>query len=428
MMTNKILLLVVSLYLPSLGAQSIWTNYSVSDGLLSLSVQTIEKDINGNLWVGFGSGSTGDGIGRFNGYNWEYYNTSNSEISSNAIRQIQSDSNGNIWICYYGGFTNSIQNLTKFDGQEWEVFDETNSGILSDLVSEIQIDEYNNIWTSSRNGFSKYSSNVFTNYELNISPNDFVVVDSSYIWFAYTSPYGNGIGKYDLLNQAIIDTFNQNNSTLSGYSITCLDQDSQGRLWVGFNFGFQGGFGSGGSNGGLALFDNGNIIPIMPLNNNQTGVYDLEIDLNDNVWISTRCEGLYKYDGVSWSKILNLPMLGCSAEIEIDKNNEVWYSESLTGIWTNSNVISSRRLLNKKVDDEIVYPNPAISSIFIKNIKSGDKCFQMYNANGIKVIEHRLPQNKLNANIPISDLNNGVYLWCIVNRNGKSKQGRIIIL
>lgn len=322
MIPNCFAVVLICLGFPTF-AQTPWNNYNTTDGLIGNSVICATSDKYDNIWVGVGSGSNGLGLERFNGFRWIHLDSSNSDLPENDIKRLASDSLGNLWLCYYGGLGPNLTGLTKYDGVTWTVFDTSNSDILSNIISDLIIDKDNNLWISTWLGISKFDGNNFTNY-LFPECGRIAIDDSGNVWMAniYGLHHLNPVtGSWT--------SYNTSNSSIPSNNTSCIDIDSSGLIWLGFNFGFP------FAVGGLATFNGNSFTAIWPFQNVGTGVYDLKVDHTNNVWVSTRCEGLYRFDGFAWSKELSVPLQGCSFEVMVDNDNYIWFGEVTTGIWTN---------------------------------------------------------------------------------------------
>lgn len=405
-------------------SQDTWVNYTTSDGLYSNWIQSIDGDYLNNIWIGTGGGSQGYGIDKFDGTNWIHYDTSNSGISSNAIKVIKNDMNGNLWVCFFGGSISSVLNLTKFDGTNWTYYDTSNSNILANFITDIQI--YNNdIWVSSLEGLSKFDGTSFTNYPLAIQIYNFVIEDSSSIWLAYRSKYGNGLGHYNPITN-YIDTLNQSNSNLPSYSMSSIDIDSQGDIWIGFDFAFNGGVGNGGSNGGIAMYNGVEFIPMMPFSTNYGLVNDLVVDNEDNVWVSTSCQGLYKFDGQNWKQVEGPPINGCFSDVTIDKLGNLWSGDQLSGLWTNKSIVSANDKIKNK--DFQVSPNPVDDYFYFTNSLQQNVMFFLYDSFGNSVLTKKIESQASNIPISTNYLESGIYYWKVYSNNASFKSGQMIII
>ncbi|MCK5538648.1 MAG: hypothetical protein KAI79_17625, partial [Bacteroidales bacterium] len=75
---------------------SVWTNYTVDDGLADNSVNVLVNDDYNALWIG-----TGNGLSRFIEGTFTNYSTDDGLIS-NTITALACDPSGNIWVANNG--------------------------------------------------------------------------------------------------------------------------------------------------------------------------------------------------------------------------------------------------------------------------------------------------------------------------------------
>lgn len=401
-------------------AQTTWTNYNSTNGLYTNSALVATSDKFNNMWIGIGSGSMGDGLDKFNGAIWTHFDNTNSGLPENDIRCLKADSAGNLWISYYGGMGPSITGLTKFDGTSWTVYDTTNSAILSNWIDDIQIDEQNNLWISCLGGISKFDGTTFTNYILPFH-GSLAIEDSANIWIGVT---GYGLHHFNPLTNTVT-IYDQSNSSIPSNSISCIDIDTNGIIWLGFSWAFNGGIGVGGTNGGLATFNGTTFTTIWPLANPYTGVYGLTIDASNNIWVATRCEGLYKFDGISWTNISGVPLSGCSYCVTTDNSNFVWYTEYYTGVWTNNPTVGISTPSN--VDEVTVFPNPVIESFTIRNNFQNNQILMLTNSMGQGVLRVSILNSPNEINIDTRNFPTGIYYWRLLNKDQCVHSGKIIV-
>ena len=339
------------------------------------------------------------------------------------------DQNDNLWFSFYGGLLTSIRKLTKFDGSNWIVFDTENSNISSNEINNIQIDNENNIWTSSNDGFSKYDGVTFTNYQIDVIPGHFIVEDSSSIWCSYsldTTDLTEGLAHYNPTTGEI-ELFNQGNSNIPSRYISAIEIDSNGIVILGCNYNFN--FGSGTSHGGIAFFNGIEFDAVMPFASTATGVYNLKVDVDNNLWVSTRCEGLYKYDWETWTHVEGPPSHGCSLEIEQDLLGNMWFAEFSSGAWTNKDILLNAADLNSGNNGDIqVFPNPASLYLNISYEKNTTAIFKLYNSIGTRIKLQDLNSSVKQTQISIMDCNAGLYFWSIEQNGQILKTGKIIIV
>jgi hypothetical protein len=390
MKKNILLLLLIGL-LSTSHAQS-WMNFNTTNGLSDITALSVMCDSTNRIWVSLG-GNYPKGIDVFDGTSWINYDTSSSGLPSNWINYLATDQTGNVWIA-----TN--QGLVKYDGANWTVYDTNNSGLPANNVASIHFDANNEVWISDDVGLTKFDGTTFTSFPHSY-PGRVFVQDSAHIWVA-------GVG-LDLFNPftGIWRHFEPSNSTIPGENLTGILRDANGLLWMGFNFGFNGGIGNGGSNGGLATYDGSTFTAIWPFQNHYTGVYGLHVDALNNIWVSTSCEGLYRFDGSTWSHVTGPPAGGCSnSGVTSDSQNSIWYPELYSGVWTGTLSVGSAE---PQVTEAIkVFPNPAHSSLHLS--LKGAHGIQVYDAWGKLLLEkvlHGMPDQMIE--LDVASLPSGIF-------------------
>ncbi len=134
--------------------------------------------------------------------NFEHYE--DNSIGINTITQMTVDKYHNLWVCDghvgSGNAPRGTMGVSEFDGEKWTVYNTSNSNLNSDNIFRIAADKDGRVW------FGAW-------YE---SPT------SEYHW-------QNGITIFD--NGDIEPFVNQNN--LLNKTISVLQPDSEGRMWIG---------------------------------------------------------------------------------------------------------------------------------------------------------------------------------------------------
>ncbi|NJN78875.1 MAG: T9SS type A sorting domain-containing protein [Saprospiraceae bacterium] len=144
-----------------------WTNLSTGATAPQFAISTIHFDKNNTLWAGSWYG----GIYKFNGFNWENWNETNSDLPHDNIWNLTSDGNGKIYIATDGG-------AAAFDGTNWNVWTTLNSGLGGDIVRSLVLDATEKLWFATSQGVSTVqltltntNSIVFENTALKVFPN-----------------------------------------------------------------------------------------------------------------------------------------------------------------------------------------------------------------------------------------------------------------
>lgn len=202
-------------------------------GLPGNVVKCLAVDTADRLWVG----TLLNGIGIYDGSVWEYLNTENSPLPDNEINCITIDHRGWAWIGTFLG-------LVCYTGSEWRLYNNSDSSyndlaLGGNVVQDVQVRSDGLVAIGMLNGGFHYltdtSVHVFTTYADDFPDNtqNAVVFDeqANERWLATPS---QGLLRQggDWLSGPWFKYTSQN-SNIPSNAITCLKQDSSGRLWFG---------------------------------------------------------------------------------------------------------------------------------------------------------------------------------------------------
>lgn len=137
-----------------LEAQSVYMlqNWNTENSpLLSNTIQAMEFDAVGDLWL-----ATDNGLYKKSGDAWSSYNMSNANFPSNAIRSIAFDSNNLPVIGFFD------HGLMIFDGDEWTLYNKDNSPLPDNFVKHLVYDLNGALWISTSGGLIKKMNNDWT--------------------------------------------------------------------------------------------------------------------------------------------------------------------------------------------------------------------------------------------------------------------------
>ena len=305
-----------------------FTNWNMRTGLVNNRVRSINQDFYGNIWIG-----TKTGVSIFDGEDFLNLSVENG-LSNNRVRCIQSDNFDNIWLgTYFGG-------IMRFNYKDFIAYT-PKEGLISNQISTITEDEKGDIIIGSFDGVSKLDiqnnklkSIRYVTMENGLASNSVQAIfkdKNGYYWYGTDEgitiikdskviqidkssglkekeitqiKYYNGIyyvGTVDGLgeikinnNYDIIDCkFSTIHDGLAGHEISCIEQDSTGKIWFGF------------ADGQLSILYNNQLVnPILPDNVNE--ITSLTFDEKNRVWIGTNGRGLHYGVFDSESKTLNL--------------------------------------------------------------------------------------------------------------------------
>ena len=237
-----LLLIFILLFIPftSIFAQRANKNlvrYTLSNGLSSNETKCVFKDKNGFIWIG-----TGEGLNRFDGYEFkEFYSIKgdSKSLSNNKIQSISEDNEGNLWI-------GTIMGLNKLDpktGVFTQFFSDSTRNSLSDNeVSSTLKDKNGNIWIGTDNGLNLYNLKTkrFTHYFHDPkNPNS---LSSNFIAFLaegendnlFIVTWDGSINEFNLKNQSFSHTLEiKLLKEKSDMKVTSLLVEPGKALWIG---------------------------------------------------------------------------------------------------------------------------------------------------------------------------------------------------
>ena len=385
---KKILLLIMSVIALQLNAQTI-TNYTIADGLLSDFVESIEADVNDNIWFG-----TSVGVQKFDGSNWTAYTTADGLVNDN-VKVITSASNGDIWVGTDFGASN-------FDGANWTTYDNTN-GLNSNQVKSIDEDANGGIWIGTNLGVSYFDGTTWTSYsspDLHWSGVNATAFDSNGDkWFA--SPLG-GITHFDGTTFTPYDT---SNGLLSQF-VTALLIDDQDNKWV-------------GTSDGMSVLDASNAsftqhtrMYVMPPPDTLNPVVDIAFnDVWGHVWttiyVGYLAEGGVAYwDGSQWEDFhVSDGLVGPNVRgLVIDSDDNVWVATS-TGVSKISAIPSV--VIATEISSFNLFPNPSNDVLYLNNGTQNIQQVKMYNNLGALVYSNN--NKKQQYKIDVSSFSQGLY-------------------
>jgi ligand-binding sensor domain-containing protein len=291
-------------------------NYSVKDGVAQSQVYSLLQDSRGYMWMG----TRGGGISRFDGINFRTY-TVNDGLINNYVFCIKEDRKKNLWIGTNSG-------LSSYNGITF-----TNYQPASDStqvwVQDIDFDNKGRKWLASNTGILFLDEhNSFVNVsdllkQKRTVVNSVLVDKQGNIW------YGNGEGLYKI-------TETNNGFSLSSYgktqgfmtnSITSLKEDSKGNIWIGT-------YGDG-----VYKYDGKTFSRIdFQLELYRQTVLDIYFDNHDNVWLATLSNGIAQYNTVAKTFSWLTENEGLSnnhvQSITQDKSGNYWFGTSGGGVCT----------------------------------------------------------------------------------------------
>ena len=226
---------------------------SSEDGIKQSATLCIHQDKRGFIWFG-----TNEGLYRYDGYNFKWYQHNPDDLASignNTVQCIVEDSSANLWMGTLGGGLNKFDiNLEKFTRYLYNPNDSTS--LNNDNVHSLLIDHLGILWIGTyAGGLNKVNAN-FEN-------------DSNLVFIHYL---------YD----------SKNSRSIAGNQVNSLCEDRFGDIWI-------------GTNNGLSKYirETDNFInfrhdPNDPNSLSNNEIFCLFKAKEDNIWIGTNGGGLNK--------------------------------------------------------------------------------------------------------------------------------------
>jgi len=101
-----------------------------------------------------GHGFGGDGLGLFDGTDWQIYSSSNSELPDDWINTTTIDVNNSLWV----GTGDGLVRITE--DNHWQVFNHSNSGLPDNNIKSIAIDDNGDVWVGTDGGIAVYKNGI----------------------------------------------------------------------------------------------------------------------------------------------------------------------------------------------------------------------------------------------------------------------------
>lgn len=307
---------------PQIKKEKIVTNVDLvnkqTDTQIGEYVTSAYEDTKGNLWFG----TIQKGIAQYDGYRLKYF-TKKDGLPSDRVTSVLEDDEGMFWF-------NTDKGVVKFDGQKFTNFLVTEDNFYSNMISQLFIDSKGNFWVGTWGGVFRFEKNEFIPFQLpypdvetpiNKDTKNWITKiledQKGNLWFARD---GYGACKYD--GQSFKHYLKRDG--LLSNNVTELQIDAIGNVWIGTRVAEMDNpdptmrIGDGGVN---KLVD-GEIISFPKIDGfNDSDVHEIYMDNSTNIWISTKANGVYKYDGTSFTNY-NVPtsIMG----IKEDRKGTLW--------------------------------------------------------------------------------------------------------
>ena len=352
--------------------ESSYYTFSNSD-IPTYSISQIAIDSQGTKWM-----VSDKGLIKFNGLNWDVYQTSDFRLNDGNFGPLALDGEDNKWFST-GAFNLNAGNLIQFNDTSSTVYNPSNSDLPACFIVSVAIDQNDDKWLGTSQGFSNNSYNL-----IKFDGKDWTIFDSSATGLA-TSFFGNIC--FDKNGDVWMSAF----LGLDWPSSDLIKFD--GKTWTVYN----------NTNSGLpACYISG-----------------LAIDNNDTKWIAST-NGLIKFDGTNWENYNTSNSAIPSDQLRsivIDGDGTKWLGTDMGLVSFIENIETSSLEGKTQLSDIMIFPNPFKYSISVENhsaIKISS--LELYNMAG-SLMKDQIVQEK-NMTLHLADVPDGVYLLKLHTREG----------
>ena len=134
MLRITFLLLIIAISFEASGQDYFFRQYTNEEGLYHSFIYSINQDSDGFIWLG-----TGEGLYRFNGFDFEYFTIDNG-LADNFVTKIFRDHSGKLWIGHQSG------SISVLSGNDFVVLNESSE--IYGSVTDITQDDQGVIWAT----------------------------------------------------------------------------------------------------------------------------------------------------------------------------------------------------------------------------------------------------------------------------------------
>lgn len=379
-------------------------HYYREHGLSQASVQALLQDKQGYLWVG-----TGDGLNKFDGYNFEIFKNNSEKIttiSNSNILSLFEDHQNNIWVGTIAGLSRFNKNSNDFRSFKHNSSD--NKSLSNDVVNSITQDKSSVMWIATNNGLNRFDGTSFTRFLPQTKILDLLIDNFGYLWIGTDT---KGLLKFNLATNEVSNSF----TNLKSESINVVDTYGN-ELWVGTKAG----------------------VDIIDIRNNQLKVKKelnaLFINKNittflfkdDDLWVGTKTNGIIRHDFITNETELiqandaNPDSISHNqiTSLIADNANNIWIGNYVYGL--DKYALTKEQFNHKKQEhnkETTLSSNTVISFLEIPN---GQLLLSTYNAglNLLDIESGNFTHFKNNPDVPKSISSNGIAKLLYDESNG----------
>jgi ligand-binding sensor domain-containing protein len=311
-----------------------WVDYNTaSSGAPVDEYTSIAIDQNGVVWLGSSSG-----LVSFDGKNWNYYNSLNSGLSYDYVNSVLVDNDNKVWVATPGG-------LFSFNGNTWKLFTSTNKARLpSSWITDLAIAEDGSILAATKKGIgqSQSTSARWKSYYFDVAADNPYIseswitgidVDDKGDW--WVTRYGTGLLRYNGIRWQFYYARPTDNDPEVYYR--CVGH-SANTVWFGHLI-----FENFNSVVGLSSFKNELFTRHLYGAFNGVPVYHIIADKVNNLWVSSD-EGLYVFLNSNYFnrvvyRMSNTEMVTNKIRgVAFDNNDNAWIITNANGLYKLKNI------------------------------------------------------------------------------------------
>ncbi|MDD3875696.1 MAG: two-component regulator propeller domain-containing protein [Bacteroidales bacterium] len=223
------------------GQISSFSKHDINPLILSDSIFSIAKDLNGQIWLGTGKGISI--IGReqnkitFFRHNPDIPTSLNNDI----VTAVYTDKAGNIWIGTYGGGINFYQYESQTFSQITNIQGRISS-LSNNFIHAITEDCFGNIWVAAWKGLNRLELNKNNFNHIYQIPEKQNTLSNNIVWDIFEDNDSSlwiatedGISIYDRRNDEFRFMKNEpsNPNTINSNQTRTIFEDSEGLYWIG---------------------------------------------------------------------------------------------------------------------------------------------------------------------------------------------------
>lgn len=331
-MKKQILVSIALLSFYIFQAQDVWTTYNTTNSNLTFdAVSDIEFDSEGNKWIASWYNNGSNGIAKFDNTNWTVYNTQNIQASTDKHKITYATGIIESWVSIYAEaivyFADNTQTSVTAEHNYTEnvltlEIPKNATSIQVDYYIEdpsvvVEMTFYNDFTQDivAQETFSGENDYQYNYAAFNTIPTDQIIdIAIDASDTKWLASWQDGLIKFDDVSWTQYTTYN---SDLPNDNINCIAIDHNNMVWI-------------GTSSGLTKFNGSNFTTYNTDNSDlqSNNITAIAVDTNNTIWLTTSDE-LVKFTGTTWT-IFNDGntgnWFGGANSLLIDKNDVKWMS------------------------------------------------------------------------------------------------------